>query len=133
MPESNGEERWQQLATPRRRGVALFLLLGAILIGVLVLCSACSLVPSWNSTQWTGYGAAILILAIGLLGPRIAKNHLVHHQIFRFMAYCALFIFILTLCYSMYIDIKELRSASRKMEGQQTEQQQAVSGDTSHQ
>ena len=129
MSDQNAEKRRRQLETPRRRDLVLFLLVGAVLIGVLALCPACTLVKDWNITQYTGYVAAIIIFAIGFFFPWIPKTHLVHHQICRIMVYCALFIFVLTLCYSMSLDLMSQRQD--RAETKKTDLKGAVSGETS--
>lgn len=93
------------MAAPKRWGGVLFLLVGGVLIALLALCPACTPVKDWNTTQYTGYVAAIIIFAIGFFFPWIPKTHLVHHQVCRIMVYCALFILVLTLCYSMSVDL----------------------------
>jgi len=90
-----------------------YLILGALLLAFFVLFGQWLVflyrgwfpIPEWNSTQRVGYLAATFLLLLGLIGLSFPKAHLFHHQIFRFMAYSAIIIFVLTLCYSMLLDI----------------------------
>jgi hypothetical protein len=103
MPGSNP-------ASPRHILVVLlgaFVIVGLLATAAMATGSAEESQDKWNLTltQTIGYFSALALFVIGFLGPWCPKTHVVHHQTFRFLVWCAVFIFVLTLSYSMYIDL----------------------------
>lgn len=113
-----------------------FCLLCLLVVVILAMVFGWGPCSEWNPTQLTGYCISTLLLAVGLMGLWIPKTHLFHQQVFRFMAYCAIFVFSLTFIYSVAMDIiQQIQApapvqAQEQIRGKKTNQEKITSPKT---
>ena len=56
-------------------------------------------------TLKSGYIIGFFLLLLGINGLWLQNTHLFHHYVFRFMAYSGIIIFLLSICYSILLDL----------------------------